>query len=122
MRAFARHAEGLLGQNIQGAERGASRVRWRERALEALIAPARQLLRPTTRHGPAPRPTLAPDAVADVGGLWCVDHPHNLQRDALWEHLNEATATAIEHGDQVDLYLVEHSRRERSLRCDGSMH
>ena len=73
-----------MGQNHLGRERGASRVRWREWALEALIALARQLLRPTTCHGTAHRLVLATDAVADMGGLWCVNHPHDLQRDALW--------------------------------------
>ena len=29
----------------------------------------------------------ATDAVADVGGLRCVDHPHDLQLDARWQYL-----------------------------------
>ncbi|HEY6409984.1 MAG TPA: hypothetical protein VIY29_21210 [Ktedonobacteraceae bacterium] len=65
---------------------------------------------------------LAPDAVADMGGLRRVDHPDDLQLDARRQHLEEPSATAEEHRDQVDLHLVQHRGFERPLRRVRAMH
>src|SRR5260370_32937630 len=45
-------------------------------------------------------PSSATNAVADVGGLWCADHPNDLQLDALCDHLKLPTPTTDEHRDQ----------------------
>ena len=51
----------------------------------------------------------AADAVADVGGLWCVDHPNDLQLDARPQHLEQPTTATEQHWDLVDLQLVQHA-------------
>ena len=61
-------------------------------------------------------------ALADVGGLRGVDHPHDLQLNARRQHVEQSSTSAEEHRDLVDLQLVEHPSFERSLRHIRSMH
>jgi hypothetical protein len=74
------------------------------------------------RQVAVPLPALAPDAIADVGGLRGVDHPHDLQRDARRQHVEQSSTSAEEHRDLMDLQLVEHPSFERSLRRRRSMY
>src|SRR4051812_10471853 len=58
----------------------------------------------------------ATDAVANVGGLGCVDHPKDRQLDTRRQHLEQPAATTEQHRDLVDLHLVQHPGLEHPLR------
>jgi hypothetical protein len=55
----------------------------------------------------------ATNTVADVGGLWRVNHPHNLQFDARRQHVEQSTSAAEQQRDLTDLQLIQHPGLER---------
>src|ERR1022692_2184652 len=67
-------------------------------------------------------PGSATDAVTDVGGLRCVDHPDDLQLDTRRQQLEQPVATAEQHRDLVDLQLVQHAGLESALRRVRTKH
>lgn len=78
-----------------------------------------------TNHNQGPlvdQLSSATDAVADVCGIRCVDHPNDLQLDARRQHLELPSATAQQHRDLMDLQLVQHTGLERPLRRVRAMY
>jgi hypothetical protein len=59
--------------------------------------------------------TSATDAVADVGDIRCVDHPHDLQLDSAGQLVDEPATGSEQHRVQVNLQLVEDAGFEGSL-------
>ena len=84
--------------------------------------PIRQLI-PTQPQPKGRWSTGSPaDAVADVCGLRCVEHPDDLQLDARRQHLEQPTSTTKQHGNLMDLQLIQRTRLERPLRHVRAMH
>ena len=67
-------------------------------------------------------PGSATDAVADVGGLRCVDHPDYVQLDGRRQDVEHPESLAQQHRDLVDLHLVQHPGLQRPLRRVRAVH